>query len=112
MITYLKLDDIEAIPTAHASGMKKVLSKGHADLTRLTQIAWGRLKPEEEIPMHQHADMEECFFFVKGVGMMIVNNEEFQLSENVFLIVPATAEHFLKCTGEGLEFLCFGLQVM
>jgi mannose-6-phosphate isomerase-like protein (cupin superfamily) len=112
MITYLKLHDIEAIPTAHAAGMKKVLSKGNIDLTRLTQIAWGSLKPEEEIPLHQHADMEECFFFIKGQGKIFINSREFELSEGVFLIVPPTAEHFLKCTGEQLEFFYFGLQVV
>lgn len=111
MITYLRLENIEPIPTAHSAGIKKVLSRGHVDLTRLTQIAYGSLKSGEEIPTHSHADMEECFFFTKGLGKMILNGAAFELGEGVFIIVPATAEHYLTCTGEGLEFFYFGLQV-
>jgi len=111
MVSYFKLDDIESIPTAHAAGLKKVLSRGHADLTRLTQIAWGSLRPQEEIPMHSHDDMEECFFFIKGMGIMIVSEQEFILSKDVFLIVPPKAAHFIKCTGEELQFFYFVLQV-
>jgi quercetin dioxygenase-like cupin family protein len=111
MINYLTLNSIEAIPTAHSAGIKKVLSRGHADLTRLTQIAYGSLATGESIPAHHHKDMEESFFFTRGAGLIIVDEQEFALAEGVFIVIPAQAEHYLECTGEGLEFFYFGLQV-
>ena len=111
MVIYSKLNELEAVSTAHLLGTKKVLSKGRNDLTRVTQIAFGNLLPSEEIPVHKHTDMDECFFFTRGLGSMKVNNQEFELSEGVFLTVPATAEHSIKCTDDSLEFFYFGLQV-
>lgn len=81
------------------------------DLTRVTQMAWGRLEPGEIISKHNHPDMDECFFVTKGVGMITVDDEDFELSEGVFLIVPAMAWHSLTCVGEVLEFFYFGLQI-
>jgi mannose-6-phosphate isomerase-like protein (cupin superfamily) len=111
VITYLKVDDVEPVSTAHGAGLKKVLSMGHADLTRLTQVAWGQLLQGDAIQPHKHPDMEECFFFLKGSGKMMINQEYFQLEPGIFLIVPPSTEHTLTCEGETLEFFYFGMQV-
>ena len=81
------------------------------DLTRITQIAWARLLPNEQVPQHRHPDMDECFFFTKGSGEIIVDEVKYELAEGVFLIIPAGGSHSLYCTGETLEFFYFGLQV-
>jgi mannose-6-phosphate isomerase-like protein (cupin superfamily) len=108
---YKKLAEIDAIATAHASGSKKVLSAGRHDLTRITQIAFGILSREEQVPAHIHQDMDECFFVTRGIGTMTINDENFQLEEGVFVTVPARCRHSLYCTGATLEFFYFGLQV-
>lgn len=109
--SYLQLSGIEAVSTAHASGTKKILSRGRPDLTRITQIAWGCLQPTERVAEHKHADMDECFFFTGGHGSMKIGGKNYPLSEGVFMTVPAGTEHALICNEETLTFFYFGLQV-
>ncbi|SDE01183.1 Cupin domain-containing protein [Mucilaginibacter pineti] len=110
-LIYLDAHKVEETHTSHQFGIKRVLSKGFADLFQIKQIAIGTLNQGEDIAEHVHLDMDEHYYFLEGEGKMFVNGHEFALKEGIFLNVPATANHSLICNTGTLRFLYFSMAV-
>jgi len=56
---------------------------------------------------HSHAGQEEVYFFVKGTGMMIVDEEKFRVEQGDIVLIPDGAFHRVINDGEmNLVFNC------
>ena len=60
------LKDIEAVPTSHKAGMKRVLLAAEESGCAITQIAITDLKAGEVAEAHVHPDMVEAFYVLSG----------------------------------------------
>jgi mannose-6-phosphate isomerase-like protein (cupin superfamily) len=60
------------------------------------------------IPVHKHLNNDELFFFHKGNGTFILDEQEFVVSEGSSAFVPRGVWHGLKNTGNELLVFTFG----
>jgi len=105
-----RLSNIKPVVTAHGTGEKRVFLNSSDTPTSLTQFAYGRFRPGETCEEHVHPTMEECFYFIKGVGTYTVDDKKYPLTPGAFLRIPAGVPHRLEATGdEDLEFVYFGI---
>ncbi len=74
---------------------RKVLYTGkHSQLVLMT------LKPSEEIGMETHTDNDQFFRFEEGNGKAIIDGNEYILSAEDVIVVPAGAEHNIINTSD------------
>jgi len=56
-------------------------------------------------PMHNH-DPEQCYYIIKGSGLMIIEDETRQVSAGDAVYIPSNKKHGIKNIGDGvLEYL-------
>lgn len=58
-----------------------------------SQLVLMSLAPKEEIGMEVHPDNDQFFRFEKGEGKVIIDGNEYAVSDGFAVIVPAGAEH-------------------
>jgi mannose-6-phosphate isomerase-like protein (cupin superfamily) len=58
-----------------------------------SQLVLMSLKPKEEIGMEVHPDNDQFFRFEKGIGKVIIDGNEYNVSDGSAIVVPAGAEH-------------------
>lgn len=74
--------------TLENENFRKVLYTGkHSQLVLMT------LKPSEEIGLEIHADNDQFFRFEKGQGKVIIDGNEYAVSDGFAVIVPAGSQH-------------------
>lgn len=104
------LTHLERECTAHAQGIKQVFLRNGDTPTSVTQVAYGTFSRADFCELHTHLTMEECFFFMKGTGAYVVDNQTIDLEPGVFVRIPAGVPHRLEATGtEPLEYVYFGV---
>ncbi|HWB26796.1 MAG TPA: NAD-dependent epimerase/dehydratase family protein [Chitinophagaceae bacterium] len=104
------LNTMQAQVTAHGQGKKYVFLANNESTTALTQFAYGEFLPGENCAEHLHPTMEECFYFIKGSGIYIIDGIEFTITPGSFLRIPPGKLHSLMATGDKkLEFVYFGV---
>ncbi|SFE65243.1 cupin domain-containing protein [Spirosoma endophyticum] len=104
------LADLECERTAHAQGTKQVFLRYGDTSTDLTQVAYGSFSRTDYCELHMHPTMEECFFFLKGIGVYTIGNQKIALQQGVFVRIPAGILHRLEATGDvPLEYVYFGV---
>lgn len=59
--------------------------------------AW--LEPGKQLEPHTHADGEEFYFFLEGVGQILVGSEWITVESGDFVTIPLSYTHSLKNTG-------------
>lgn len=74
--------------TLENSNFRKVLYSG-----KHSQLVLMSLKPNEEIGMEVHADNDQFFRFEKGIGRVIIDGNEYDVSDGSAIVVPASAQH-------------------
>lgn len=74
--------------TLENENFRKVLYTG-----KHSQLVLMSLAPNEEIGMEVHADNDQFFRFEKGQGKVIIDGNEYQVSDGFAVVVPAGAEH-------------------
>jgi mannose-6-phosphate isomerase-like protein (cupin superfamily) len=57
------------------------------------QLVLMSLKPQEEIGMEVHEDNDQFFRFEKGNGKVIIDGNEYEVTDGDAAIVPCGAEH-------------------
>lgn len=57
------------------------------------QLVLMSLKPNEEIGMEVHEDNDQFFRFEKGMGKVMIDGNEYEVSDGSAIVVPAGAEH-------------------
>jgi len=78
---------IEELTIANESFRKVLYSGAHSQLVLMS------LLPDEEIGMETHPDNDQFFRFEKGVGKVIIDGNEYMVTDGDVIIVPAGAEH-------------------
>src|SRR3989344_5668274 len=79
--------DIEEL-TLTNSNFRQVLFTG-----KYAQLVLMSLKPGEEIGLEVHDNVDQFFRFEKGTGKVIIDGEEFVVSDGTSIIVPAGSMH-------------------
>ena len=109
---FIKLKDIANELTNHQTSVKRVFVRNEDTDSAITQVAYGFMQKEESSGLHQHATMDEYFYFIKGSGIYTVGAEEYIIEPKTFVRVPAASPHSLAQTGqETLEFVYWGVAV-
>jgi mannose-6-phosphate isomerase-like protein (cupin superfamily) len=109
---FQSLNDIIPVTTVHNIGEKFVFLKQQDTETLLTQFAYGKLMPGEDVEEHLHPTMEEYFYFINGEGEYTIGNDVFSIKPATFFRIPANTKHALKPTGaQPLLFVYFGIAV-
>lgn len=65
------------------------------------QLVAMSLKPGEDIGVEVHPENDQFFRFESGQGKVVVNETEYEVSDDDVVIVPKGAEHNVINTGEG-----------
>lgn len=58
-----------------------------------SQLVLMSLKPQEEIGMEAHETLDQFFRFESGQGKVVIDGNEYQISDGSAVIVPAGAMH-------------------
>jgi len=58
-----------------------------------SQLVLMALRPNEEIGMEIHADNDQFFRFEAGKGKVVIDGNEYEVTDGDAVIVPAGAEH-------------------
>lgn len=104
------LGEISPQVTAHGSGKKFVFRTNDEMPHAATQFAFGTFEPGEVCETHIHPTMYEYFYFIKGTGTYIIEEQVIDLTPQTFLEIPAGKEHSLHADkGETLEFVYWGI---
>jgi len=74
--------------TLENENFRKVLYTG-----KHSQLVLMSLAPNEEIGMEVHTDNDQFFRFEKGQGKVIIDNNEYEVSDGSAVIVPAGSQH-------------------
>jgi mannose-6-phosphate isomerase-like protein (cupin superfamily) len=80
-------DNIEKL-TLENDNFRKVLYTGHH-----SQLVLMSLKPGEEIGTEVHPENDQFFRFESGEGKVIIDGNEYSVSDGDAVIVPKGAEH-------------------
>ena len=67
---------------------RKVLYTG-----KYSQLVLMSLRPKEEIGMETHTENDQFFRFEAGQGKVIIDGNEYEVSDGVAIVVPAGAKH-------------------
>lgn len=81
------LNNIEQL-TLNNNNFRQVVFTGN-----YSQLVLMSLKPNEEIGMEVHSNVDQFFRFEQGEGKVIINGEEHIVSDGFAVIVPAGANH-------------------
>ncbi|MHB8143832.1 MAG: cupin domain-containing protein [Thermoleophilia bacterium] len=89
-------DNIEEL-TRENSDFRRVLYSGpHSQLVLMA------LRPSEEIGMEVHEENDQFFRFEEGRGKVIIDGNEYDVSDGDAVIVPAGAQHnVINVSGSG-----------
>jgi mannose-6-phosphate isomerase-like protein (cupin superfamily) len=106
------LNDITPIITAHGKGEKFVFLTQQDTPTAITQFAYGKLLPGEDVEQHLHPTMEECFYFISGEGKYLIDGIIHDIAPGTFFRIPANTLHALQQNGtQPLTFVYFGIAI-
>ena len=74
-----------------------------------TQLVLMSLQPNQDIGMETHPDNDQFFRFEQGEGKVIVDGNEYVVSDGDAVIVPAGAEHNVINTSDSLDLRMYTL---
>jgi mannose-6-phosphate isomerase-like protein (cupin superfamily) len=86
--------NIEKDTLANKNFRKMLYTGEHMQLVLMT------LKPDEEIGMETHPDIDQFFRFEAGTGKAIINGNEYKVTDGDSIIIPAKSEHNIINTGK------------
>jgi mannose-6-phosphate isomerase-like protein (cupin superfamily) len=81
--------------TLENTNFRKVLYTG-----KHSQLVLMSLKPKEEIGMEVHNENDQFFRFEKGQGKVIIDGNEYEVTDGSAIVVPTGAEHNVINTSE------------
>lgn len=87
-------DKIEQL-TLENGNFRKVLYTG-----KHSQLVLMNLQPSEEIGMEVHPDNDQFFRFEKGTGKVIIDGNEYDVTDGDAVVVPAGAQHNIVNTSD------------
>lgn len=81
--------------TLENSNFRKVLYTG-----KHSQLVLMSLAPKEEIGMEVHTDNDQFFRFEKGQGKVVIDGNEYDVTDGFAVVVPCGAQHNVINTSE------------
>ena len=87
-------DNIEK-STLENENFRKVLYTG-----KHSQLVLMSLKPSEDIGMEIHEENDQFFRFEEGEGKVIIDGNEYEVSDGSAIVVPMGAEHNIINTSD------------
>lgn len=102
------LSDIPSIPLNHDSGRKKILFNYLDADTPCRQISIADFKAGDLCESHVHETLDEHFYWQKGKGFFMINEEKVTFSEGDFIYVPAKSMHSISFE-EDSQCVCIGI---
>jgi mannose-6-phosphate isomerase-like protein (cupin superfamily) len=81
------VQNIEELTTKN-SNFRQVLYTG-----KNSQLVLMSLPPNEDIGMEVHTDNDQFFRFESGVGKVIIDGNEYEVSDGFAVVIPAGANH-------------------
>ena len=81
------VNNIEQATLANNNFRQVLYTSKHSQLVLMS------LKPNEEIGMEVHNDNDQFFRFEKGMGKVIIDGNEYQISDGFAVVVPSGAQH-------------------
>lgn len=79
--------DIEEATLENKNFRKVLYTSKHSQLVLMS------LKPQEEIGMEVHEENDQFFRFEKGLGLCIIDGNEYEVGDGFAVVVPAGAQH-------------------
>ena len=79
--------NIEKETTGNENFRKVLYTAKHSQLVLMS------LRPKEEIGMEVHPDNDQFFRFEKGRGKVIIDGNEYSVSDGNAVVVPAGSQH-------------------
>lgn len=87
-------ENIEKL-TVENNNFRKVLYTGqHSQLVLMS------LRPQEEIGMEVHEENDQFFRFEKGNGKVVIDGNEYEVTDGDAVVVPAGAQHNVVNTSD------------
>jgi len=84
--------------TLENENFRKVLYTG-----KHSQLVLMALKANEEIGMEVHTDNDQFFRFEKGQGKVIIDGNEYEVTDGSAVVVPSGAQHNVIAGADGLK---------
>jgi len=81
---------------AHNEIKRKQLIKPGDLRSKIQTVNYAWLEKGESFSPHKHDDCEELYFFLSGKGVMKINEKEFQVKKDDFVVVEVGEWHSLK----------------
>ena len=79
--------DIEEVTLENMNFRKVLYTSKHSQLVLMS------LKPLEEIGMEVHEENDQFFRFERGLGLCIIDGNEYEVGDGFAVVVPAGAQH-------------------
>ena len=79
--------DIEEVTLENMNFRKVLYTSKHSQLVLMS------LKPLEEIGMEVHEENDQFFRFESGLGLCIIDGNEYEVGDGFAVVVPAGAQH-------------------
>lgn len=80
-------ENIEEMTTGNTNFRQVLYTGKHSQLVLMS------LKPNEEIGMEVHPDNDQFFRFEKGTGQVVIDGNEYDVTDGFAVVVPAGAQH-------------------
>lgn len=107
----ISLDTLPLQTVSHNSEITKKVMLSNKDLPHLTNFSQATFAPGQIAKAHAHQDMCEVFFVSAGVGIIRIDEEEYNLTPGVCVAVEPEETHEVINTGtEELILTYFGIQ--
>lgn len=109
----MKLTDLNQLPmesVSHNAAIKKQVMLRMGDLPHVTNFSQAIFAPGQVADVHAHTDMHEVFFVESGVGVIVIDDEHYELTPGVCVTVEPNEKHEVSNTGkEELVLTYFGI---
>lgn len=102
---------LKAQHTSHSKGLKLVFETSDNSKSALTQFAYGILNVGDETGWHKHSTMDEYFYFIKGIGTFLIEENKIDIIPEIFVKVKANDLHNLISKSINFSFIYFGIDV-
>ena len=89
--------DIESMTLANDNFRRVLYTGSHCQLVLMT------LRPGEEIGLEVHEDNDQFFRFEAGEGRVVIDGNEYSVTDGTAVVVPAGARHNVINTSASLD---------
>lgn len=98
---------------AHDEIPRKALIKVGELESNIQTVNYAWLEKGKSFKPHKHDDCEELYFFLEGKGLMKIDDKEFEVKKDDFVVVEKRDWHSLKNpSSKQLTFLSIRVKIM